>query len=97
VCGAGAKRRATPPGVAPAAGGGQKNTCNTYKYTYNIVVNVKEVIKILYADGWKKCEQKGSHIQLEHNVKKGKVTVANHKGDLPKKTLHSIMKQAGLI
>ncbi|MDR0551478.1 MAG: type II toxin-antitoxin system HicA family toxin [Spirochaetaceae bacterium] len=59
-------------------------------------MNVKEVLKILRADGWQKCEQHGSHIQFEHPVKKGKVTVANHKGDLPKKTFHSIMKQAGL-
>lgn len=29
-------------------------------------------------------------------VKPGKVTIPNHSGDLDKKTVHSILKQAGL-
>jgi predicted RNase H-like HicB family nuclease len=40
---------------------------------------------------------KGSHRQLEDPVEPGKVTVAGAPGvDLPKKTLNSILKQAGL-
>ena len=31
-----------------------------------------------------------------HPVKAGKVTVPLHKGDLPKGTVHFILKQAGL-
>ncbi|SPF40401.1 hypothetical protein SBF1_2200004 [Candidatus Desulfosporosinus infrequens] len=38
----------------------------------------------------------GSHIQLKHPTKTGKVTVPNHKGDLAPGTLNSILKQAGL-
>lgn len=39
---------------------------------------------------------KGSHIQLKHPSKPGKVTVTNHKGDIAPGTLNSILKQAGL-
>jgi predicted RNA binding protein YcfA (HicA-like mRNA interferase family) len=53
-------------------------------------------LKLLRKDGWFLYEQNGSHIQLKHPVKKGRVTVPNHKGDLKKGTLHSILKQAGL-
>jgi predicted RNA binding protein YcfA (HicA-like mRNA interferase family) len=41
-------------------------------------------------------EQNGSHIQLKHPVKKGRVTVPSHKGDLKKGTLYSILTQAGI-
>ena len=55
-----------------------------------------DVIKLLKKDGWVESSQKGSHLQLEHPFKKGKVTVPVHSGDIPKGTLNSIMKQAGL-
>jgi predicted RNA binding protein YcfA (HicA-like mRNA interferase family) len=60
-------------------------------------MTVREILKILHNDGWKEFEQNGSHMQLKHDVKPGKVTVPNHKGDLKKGTVHSIYKQAGLL
>ncbi len=61
-------------------------------------MTVREVLKLLHEDGW--CEvdgrTKGSHIQLKHPTKPGKVTVPAHGGDLPLGTLKSIKKQAGL-
>ena len=59
-------------------------------------MNVKELVRLLKYDGWKKKEQKGSHLQMIHDKKKGKVTVPIHGGDIPKGTLNSILKQAGL-
>lgn len=59
-------------------------------------MTAKEVIKRLKKDGWIQCNQRGSHIQLVHPVKPGKVTVPLHSGDLPKGTLNSILRQAGL-
>ena len=59
-------------------------------------MTIREVLKVLKADGWYETAQRGSHIQLEHDEKKGKVTVPNHNGDVPKGTLNSILKQAGL-
>ncbi|QRR03701.1 type II toxin-antitoxin system HicA family toxin [Dyadobacter sandarakinus] len=56
----------------------------------------KELLKLLRQDGWiEKC-QKGSHLQMEHPLKKGKVTLPMHSGDLKPGTLNSILKQAGL-
>lgn len=59
-------------------------------------MTVREIIKQLKADGWTECDTRGSHIQFKHPTKPGKVTVPAHSGDLPRGTLNSILKQAGL-
>lgn len=59
-------------------------------------MTVREIVKLLKDDGWYEVSQRGSHIQYEHQNKKGKVTVPCHNGDIPKGTLNSILKQAGL-
>ena len=60
-------------------------------------MRVTEVIKLLKDDGWYELSGKAtSHIQLKHPNKPGKVTVANHPGDIPSFTLKSIWKQAGV-
>lgn len=60
-------------------------------------MKIKEVLKILRADGWYELPGKPtSHIQLKHPTKPGKVTVANHPGDVPPFTLKSIWNQAGI-
>lgn len=61
-------------------------------------MTVREILKVLYKDGWKDVEARtnGSHIQLKHSTKPGRVTVPNHKGDVAPSTLNSILKQAGL-
>lgn len=59
-------------------------------------MKVKELLTILHDDGWLDKTQKGSHLQLIHETKEGKVTVPINSGDIPKGTLNSILKQAGL-
>lgn len=60
-------------------------------------MTAREILKILHKDGWYEADQDGSHLQLKHPTKPGKVTVAVHsKKDIPPKTLSSILKQAGL-
>jgi len=60
-------------------------------------VRVSEVLRILHADGWYELPRRAtSHIQLKHPNKSGKVTVADHPGDIPPFTLKSIWKQAGI-
>jgi len=54
------------------------------------------VISALEADGWVKVAQRGSHVQLKHPSKPGRVTVPHPKRDLPTGTLRSIEKQAGI-
>lgn len=56
----------------------------------------KELLKILQSEGWEIKNQKGSHIQLVHKEKSGKVTIPNHNKDLKIGTYKSILKQAGL-
>lgn len=59
-------------------------------------MNSREVLKLLTKGGWYEVQTKGSHIQLKHPTKPGRVTVPAHGGDLPAGTLNSILKQAGL-
>jgi predicted RNA binding protein YcfA (HicA-like mRNA interferase family) len=56
----------------------------------------KDIIQILLNDGWTVKRQRGSHVQLEHPTKKGKVTVPHPNKDLPTKTVQTIMKQADI-
>ena len=55
---------------------------------------VREIIRIIEADGWYEVHQVGSHKQFKHPTKRGKVTVADHRGDLDPKTVRSIFQQA---
>jgi len=60
-------------------------------------MKVREVIKLLEADGWYPVATKGSHRQYKHPTKPGRVTIAGHSGDdLAPGTLNSILKQAQL-
>jgi predicted RNA binding protein YcfA (HicA-like mRNA interferase family) len=60
-------------------------------------ITVRDVLRILRDNGWKIVVQRGSHRQLKHPKKPGRVTVASKSSAvLPPKTLRSIMKQAGL-
>jgi len=56
----------------------------------------KEILKMLKADGWFEVNRVGSHIQLKHPSKPGRVTVPHPYKDLPIKTVKSIFKQAGI-
>lgn len=60
-------------------------------------MKVREVIRMIVADGWQMVAQKGSHRQFKHPSRKGRVTVPGKEGDtLHPKTLKSILRQAGL-
>ncbi len=53
-------------------------------------------LKVLREDGWKVKTQRGSHLQLVHSSKLGKVTVPHPRKSLPAKTVRSILQQAGI-
>ncbi len=58
---------------------------------------VRQVIKIVEADGWYFVYQRGSHRHFKHPTKLGKVTVAGPASkDLPIGTFRGILNQAGL-
>lgn len=58
-------------------------------------MKVRDVIKLIEADGWYLVVTKGSHRQYKHSTKSGRVTIAGHPShDLAPGTLSSIFKQA---
>lgn len=60
-------------------------------------MKVREIIRLIEADGWYHVETGGSHRQYKHATKAGRVTVAGKPShDLAPGTLKSILRQAGL-
>jgi predicted RNA binding protein YcfA (HicA-like mRNA interferase family) len=60
-------------------------------------MKVRDVIKMLEADGWHLVATKGSHRQYKHSSKSGRVTVPGKPSDeMAPGTLNSVKKQAGL-
>lgn len=54
-------------------------------------------MKLLHKDGWRKVSRRGSHRQLKHGTKPGRVTVPGKPSDdLAPGTLNSILEQSGL-
>ena len=60
-------------------------------------MKVRETIKMVEDDGWYLARTRGSHRHFKHPTKPGIVTIAGHPSvDIPRGTLNSILKQAGL-
>jgi predicted RNA binding protein YcfA (HicA-like mRNA interferase family) len=55
----------------------------------------RTVLQKLRAAGWAEVAKKGSHVQLKHPERPGRVTVPHPKRDLPIGTLKSIERQSG--
>jgi predicted RNA binding protein YcfA (HicA-like mRNA interferase family) len=60
-------------------------------------MKIRDIIRLLEADGWYLVVTKGSHRQYKHPAKSGRVTIAGHPNhDLAPGTMNSIFKQAKL-
>ena len=60
-------------------------------------MKVSELLSLIGQDGWLLVRQRGSHRQFHHPVRSGTVTVAGKPSiDVPRGTLNSVLKQAGL-
>jgi predicted RNA binding protein YcfA (HicA-like mRNA interferase family) len=60
-------------------------------------MKVREITKLVEADGWYLVATRGSHRQYRHPTKSGRVTIAGRPSDdFAPGTLNSILKQAGL-
>lgn len=58
-------------------------------------MKVREVLDVLYDDGWMVARTRGDHRQLQHPGKPGVVTVSgNRNDDVAAGTLASIWRQA---
>jgi predicted RNA binding protein YcfA (HicA-like mRNA interferase family) len=56
----------------------------------------REILTRLQAAGWQVVHQVGSHVQLKHPIRPGRVTVAHPRKDVPIGTLRTIEKQSGV-
>ena len=60
-------------------------------------MKVRQVLLILKKDGWVEVSRRGSHRQMKHRSKPGRVTVpAKLSDELAPGTLNRILEQAGL-
>ena len=60
-------------------------------------MKVRDVLKLLKDEGWHLVVTRGSHRQLKHAAKPGRVTVSSHPADeMPKWPLAVVLRQAGL-
>ena len=58
-------------------------------------MKVRDIIKIVEADGWRHIKTTGSDRQFKHPTKAGRVTIAGKPGvDVPIGTLKNIYRQA---
>jgi len=70
---------------------GWRSTCQSG------LMKVNAMLRMLRQDGWEEIARRGSHRQLKHRSKPGRVTVPGKPSDdLAPGTLNSILKQAGL-
>lgn len=56
----------------------------------------REIIRLIEADGWYHVGTEGDHWHFRHATKPGKVTVVHPAKDIKIKTLRSIERQSGL-
>ena len=60
-------------------------------------MKVRAMLRMLRDDGWAEVARRGSHRQLKHPLRTGRVTLPGRPADeLAPGTLKSILKQAGL-
>jgi predicted RNA binding protein YcfA (HicA-like mRNA interferase family) len=55
-----------------------------------------DILRMLVAEGWYEVARRGSHVQLKHPYRTGRVTVPHPRKDLPAGTVKSIERQAGI-
>jgi predicted RNA binding protein YcfA (HicA-like mRNA interferase family) len=56
----------------------------------------REILRRLADAGWVEVAARGSHVQLKHATRPGRVTVPHPRKDIPAGTLRSIEKQSGV-
>jgi len=60
------------------------------------IITAKQLLSVLLKTGFQIARQKGSHIRLENIITKKSTTVPLHTGDLSRKMISQILKQAGV-
>jgi predicted RNA binding protein YcfA (HicA-like mRNA interferase family) len=60
------------------------------------VLKAHELVRALQKAGFHEHNQRGSHLQMKHPSRPGKVTIPMHGGDLKAGLLKGVLEQAGL-
>ena len=60
------------------------------------ILPAREVLRRLQQSGFRVVAQKGSHVKLHHPVWDKRTEVPMHPGDLGRKLIGKILKQAGI-
>ena len=60
------------------------------------IIGVRVMLRVLLRAGYVVVRQVGSHLKLYHPVTKRSITLAIHTGDLTRKMISAMIKQAGL-
>jgi len=61
------------------------------------MINVRDMLRRLFEDGWVIVRQRGSHRHLRHLLTSGTLTVAGHPADtIPRGAYRQILRKAGL-
>jgi len=60
------------------------------------IIGVRVMLQVLLRAGFVVVRQVGSHLKLYHPLTKRSITLAMHTGDLSRKMITAIIKQAGL-
>ena len=60
------------------------------------MLKAREVIQALFNAGFRIIRSRGSHFRFQHPISGRRVTVSFHPGDISRKLLFSILRQAGL-
>ena len=63
---------------------------------YDLLMNSKELIKLLEKDGWILRGSKGSHHVFNHPLKSGHINVPHPKKDLGIGLVQKLIKQTGI-
>jgi len=62
-----------------------------------LMMKIRDVMKLIEKDGWYLARIKGSHRQYKHPSRRGLVTISGHlDDDIARGSFNSIIKQAGL-
>ena len=66
---------------------------------YNFDVKYRELLRLLYEKGWRHDRTSDSHMMMIHATRPGPIVVpagGKEGQDVPKGTLNSILRQAGI-
>ena len=60
-------------------------------------MKVRDAIRLVERDGWRRVRTRGSHRVYKHPVKRGITVIAGHpSSDVPSGTWNEILKQTGI-